>query len=242
MEYLSIILTLIALLYAYMQRQKKTKLVYDIVTREIVSCDRIGDLQLSINNQILSKLSHTRIIFRNEGDKPLYHTDLIDQKLRINVDNDLSLIKTVIDQNGNKKECLSVDKNMIDVKFKSLHYNNEIIIDIYHTGTNNGNIHIEGEVRNQKNIIRREYVTMEMPAIFPHQNKVFIKSLYICIIWVGILQLGLTDILIQQIQNHLGIYVSSIWITVCSSIACYFLSLSILNYRYWRGLKNIKDL
>lgn len=237
-----VILTLIALLYAYMQRQKKTNLVYDIVTREIVSNDRIGDIQLSINGQLLSKLSHTRIIFRNEGEKSLYVNDLLDEYLAIIVNCDFSIIKTIIELKGNKQEYKSIDNNAIIVKFNSLHYNEEIIIDIYHTGSNNGDIGVKGEVRNQKQIIRREYVTMEMPGFFPQKNNVLVKSLYITIICAGILQFGMDEILIQFIQKHLAVHVPAVWLIICSSIICYFFTLSILNYRYWRGLKNIKDL
>lgn len=240
---LGIILALIGLFYAYMQRTKHKKIVYDIVTRPLINFLN-KELYVSANGQTFYQLSHTRIILRNEGEATVLLSDVLDGGITIEVVDDCDIIYSNIYPKGSCHiACEKKDSKCLQIKFDHIFYEDEIFVDIYHTGTSNNQVFVKCNATCQKEILRREYVSVPIPSLTPPNKKPFIKSFYITVISAFILhQLNIhTDISIF-LSKQWGFCLNENSILTILSILVYIFSLSIFNYRYWRGLRNIKDL
>lgn len=240
---LGIILAIVSLIYAYTQRNKHKKIVYDIVTRPLINFVN-KEFYLSVNEQNFYQLSHTRIILRNEGEETIVLSDILEGYLSIEIMDNYDIIYSNVYTKGACNISFErINSKSLQIKFDHIFYEDEIFVDIYHTGTGNSQISVKCNATCQKSILRREYVSIPIPSLVPRNKRSFVESFYISIITAFLLfHANTTAYISSLLQQKCEICIPDNIILLILSILVYIILLSIFNYRYWRGLRNIKDL
>lgn len=234
------IATLLAnLIYNRIQDQKKC-LKYDLITKLLFN---IANLDIRVNDNQVTQISHSRIIFRNEGGIGIYDSDIIGDFINICIKKTSKFIYSENISKDKENIRLITEENKIKIKFYQLLKHEEIILDLYHTGNSNADIVIKGQIKNQKEIERREYIPIITTNLLPNNKKPLIRSLYITIITAFIAYTFDIHLYTQQLLKNLcGICLNEFKIMILICVLSYCISLTIQNYRYWYGMKNITNL
>ncbi|NLI37127.1 MAG: hypothetical protein GX416_11535 [Bacteroidales bacterium] len=208
------ILGIILSVYFYIKAKKKKRPTYIVKTNNLVkeSVQRIRSIQILYEDKTIANLSATKILFWNDGNETIDHTDVAKTNpIKITIDQKYEILEADIlyskNKDNNFKQQLSDNKKSVRIKFDYINANEGIIIQLFHTGFSSDDIRIEGGVKSVKRIKRKELNQTFLPLSLRYLKKSFdinIRGSFF------IITLGYTVLIVGAIMCLLGILYSNL--------------------------------
>ncbi len=140
----------------YFSERKKLLVKYDSTSVLKMPIEFDG-LKLLYENKEIDELIHTKITFRNDGNKEIVHSMIVKNMIHINFTNCTDILKVVIDKKSNNEIDLRAEAkdNKVWIEFNFLDKNEEFTIIVLHVSKTN--LAIEGKIIGCKIRIVKDY-------------------------------------------------------------------------------------
>lgn len=161
---LTFILAIIGLITSiyYFRKSKKTFLItYTVRTIQLIKdgIEKLKTLAITYNGEQIPNLTISKIALWNNG------TEYIDKSIiasknpiKVKIDNNYDILDAEIlyekNTSNDFKIKIDINKKYIDVDFEYFDIKEGIVLQVYHTGKNSGNITIKGQIKSGKGINR----------------------------------------------------------------------------------------
>jgi hypothetical protein len=170
--------------------------------------NKYSNLKISYKDNEVETLSVSNIVIWNAGSEPITKTDIETKNhLRIIPKGNVSILESNIIQEKNTSNCLGIDfntgKNQIEIYFDYLNKGDGGVIQIFHTGTNNKDLDVVGDLVGakiiQKNVLRKlslkDYI--QVGLVFALMNCTMFYLIYSIQIFLGMSRNILLDLLVS---------------------------------------------
>ena len=228
----ALIATLFGIAYAIRVNQR-VRLTAEICTKNLISDKK---LEISVKGKKCKQLSLSTIVFKNDGNRPIYQHQLLDSCIRIipNKANDRNTHIVQYSFTKSRNEIIvsvSSDIEGISIVMDRMFPGDDITFNIYHSGLNNNSLIFEGEIKGQKKLYRYDYLTMLSSSTFPFSIMNFMQSLYwaICVNFVFLL-LGIPTLIYDYVQK---ITISHYVINILMFVFALFIALFTSSINKW---------
>lgn len=170
-----ILLTLSSIFFSfwfYFKSKKSKKPTYALRTFNLIKekINKIDSVEIQYHNYKIDNLSITKIAIWNNGRETISSIDIAqNDPFLINIEEGFSLLDCDILYEKNKANGFSLNKrdaNNIEIKFDYFDFNEGIIIQLYHTATEEEKISVKGSFKGTKSIERNSSSKNILPDTF----------------------------------------------------------------------------
>lgn len=184
--------------YFYFKSKKSKRPIYIVKTNSLVkeSINQVDSVQILFANNKIANLSVTKIAFWNDGKDTINNTDIAkNDPIKIQIKPDFEILEAKILYSKNESNdfriTLSKDRKFISINFDYFDFEEGIVLQLFHTGSQSSDITVTGTIKSVKEIKRKEDSLMILPsfiykvAIHPISQKIFMQ-----IVGWGIILMG----------------------------------------------------
>lgn len=184
--------------YFYFKSKKSKRPIYIVKTNSLVkeSINQVDSVQILFANNKIANLSVTKIAFWNDGKDTINNTDIAkNDPIKIQIKPDFEILEAKILYSKNESNdfriTLSKDRKFISINFDYFDFEEGIVLQLFHTGSQSSDITVTGTIKSVKEIKRKEDSLMILPsfiykvAIHPIPQKIFMQ-----IVGWGIILMG----------------------------------------------------
>lgn len=170
-----ILLTLSSIFFSfwfYFKSKKSKKPTYALRTFNLVKekINKIDSVEIQYHNEKIDNLSITKLAIWNSGRETISSNDIAQNApFLINIEEGFTLLDFDILFEKNKANGFSLNKrdaNNIEIQFDYFDFNEGVIIQLYHTATEEEKISVQGSFKGTKNIERSSSSKKILPDVF----------------------------------------------------------------------------
>ncbi len=143
----------------YRKTKKERKPVYNIKTFSLLNekAARLKGLAILYKGGPVKNFTLTKVGLWNKGRETINWSDVAPQdKIRIEIAEEYKILDSEITfskkQANNFRITLSEDKQTLFIEFDYFHFNEGIVVDLYHTGTSSNDVRLLGTVKGVEHI------------------------------------------------------------------------------------------
>jgi len=157
------IIAFISSIYFYKKSKKNRHPTYIIRTINLIKekIQKIETVEIRYSGEVVNNLSISKIAFWNDGKETINSTDIAQiRPIKVKINDEFQILDAKIlfqkNEANDFKIQISNNHKFIDVTFDYIDFEDGFVIQVYHTGNSSDDIHIEGQIKSVKSIIRKD--------------------------------------------------------------------------------------